>query len=332
MRIFSKIYIVSHSRERSEKTCLNCNAQIYGRFCHVCGQENTDPRESIWSIISHFFSDITHFDGKFFKTTGKLLVKPGYLPSEYIKGRRAKYLHPIRMYVFTSAIFFIIFYSTSSPEFDPAKTGDSNFSIGMNNNFRVDPLDTLIILNNRERPYKTLAEYDSVQKTLAQDKRDNWITRKITQRNIERNNKYAGRTDMIKSSMINNFLHSFPYLLFVSLPLSALFLQLLYFRNKNNIYAGHTIFLIYLYVFTFLAMLAFFGLESLKSKFHSGWIGFAEFALFTYLGIYTLVAMKKYYAEGWGFTIFKFIVFNILAFISILILFVVFLLLSLLIV
>ena len=40
-----------------------------------------------------------------------LLFRPGHLSSEYMKGRRASYLHPVRMYVFTSAIFFLIFFS-----------------------------------------------------------------------------------------------------------------------------------------------------------------------------------------------------------------------------
>src|SRR5688500_18211338 len=124
MRIFRKIYIVSHSRERSEKTCLNCNAQLHGRFCHVCGQENTDPRESLWSIITHFFNDITHFDGKFFKTAGNLLVRPGFLPQEFLKGRRARYLHPIRLYVFTSAVFFLVFYSFPAASITAAMSSD----------------------------------------------------------------------------------------------------------------------------------------------------------------------------------------------------------------
>jgi len=330
MRIFRKIYIVSHSRERSEKTCLNCNAQLHGRYCHICGQENIDPRESLWSIISHFFNDITHFDGKFFKTSGMLLTKPGFLPMEFIRGRRASYLHPIRLYVFTSAVFFIIFYSISSPEINPdGNTNSTEFTIGSASDIVLTPLDTIIAVNEREKPYRSVAEYDSVQRTLSADKRDGWIIRKMTHRNIERRNKYGGRNEMMVTGIFNNFIHSFPYLLFVSLPVSAFFLQLLYFRNRNNIYAGHTIFLIYLYVFTFLILLVYFGLESLQSAFNWNWVGYIEFALFAYLFIYSLVAMKIYYAEGWGRTIFKFIVFNILAFISILILFVLFFLLSL---
>jgi hypothetical protein len=321
MRIFSKIYIVSHSRERSEKTCLNCYAQLHGRFCHVCGQENTDPRESIWSITSHFFNDITHFDGKFFKTAGKLLAKPGFLPSEFIKGRRASYLHPIRLYVFTSAIFFLIFYAS----FTGINSG-GELSISLGSPRYVNPVDTVILAST---PYKSVAEYDSAQQKLPKGERDGWITRKLKERNIERVIKSSGRTDMWANGVINNFIHTFPYLLFVSLPICALFLQLLFITNTNNVYSGHVIFLIYLYVFTFLILLLFFGLERLQSAYHIRGIGFLEFVLFAYLGVYSLIAMKRYYAEGWGSTIMKFIAYNILAFVSIIALFVVFIVLSL---
>jgi hypothetical protein len=321
MRIFSKIYIVSHSRERSEKTCLNCNAQLYGRFCHVCGQENTDPHESVWSILSHFFNDITHFDGKFFSTAGKLLAKPGFLPAEFIKGRRASYLHPIRLYVFTSAIFFLIFYASFT---GVNKDGEVSMSLGSPR--YVNPVDTVILASTR---YKTVAEYDSAQQKLPESERDGWITRKLKQRNIERVIKSSGRTDMWVSGVINNFIHTFPYLLFVSLPICALFLQLLFITNRNNVYAGHVIFLIYLYVFTFIILLIFFGLERLQSVYQIRGIGFLEFLLFAYLGVYSLIAMKRYYAEKWGSTILKYIAYNILAFVCIIALFVVFIVLSL---
>lgn len=102
---------MSHNKEREEKVCLNCGAILNGRYCHLCGQENIEPKETVWGLISHFANDITHFDGKFFSTVRLLLTKPGFLSQEYIRGRRAGYLHPIRMYVFTSAFFFIIFFS-----------------------------------------------------------------------------------------------------------------------------------------------------------------------------------------------------------------------------
>jgi len=113
---------VSHFKERKEKNCLNCHAQLVGRYCHKCGQENIEPQESFYHLLTHFIFDIFHFDGKFFTTMKDLVFKPGFLTREYVKGRRASYLHPIRMYVFTSAIFFIIYFSFVA---EPVKIADS---------------------------------------------------------------------------------------------------------------------------------------------------------------------------------------------------------------
>ena len=62
-------------------------------------------------MLTHFVFDLFHFDGKFFSTLKYLLFKPGFLSKEHLKGRRADYLHPIRMYVFTSAFFFLLFFT-----------------------------------------------------------------------------------------------------------------------------------------------------------------------------------------------------------------------------
>ncbi len=102
---------MSHLPERKEKICLNCGAALHGRFCHYCGQENIAPKDSFWHLVTHFVYDIIHFDGKFFSTLKYLLFRPGFLSHEYLRGRRADYLHPIRMYVFTSAFFFLVFFS-----------------------------------------------------------------------------------------------------------------------------------------------------------------------------------------------------------------------------
>ena len=195
--------------------------------------------------------------------------------------------------------------------------------------FRFNPIDTIVTVSGRARPYKSVAEYDSAQKTLPVQDRDNWLVRQFTKSNIERVRKYGGQRDSMINSIIDTFYHRFPYLLFVSLPLSAFFLQILYFRNRNNVYSGHAIFLVYLYIFTFLSLLVYFGLDKIESSFNLGWIGWLKFALFVYIGLYTLFAFKRYYAQGWGKTLFKFIVWNILAFITIVILFVIFFLISL---
>lgn len=102
---------MSANKLRKEKNCLNCNAEVAGRFCQVCGQENIEPDESFWQLCIHFVADLFHYDGKFFRTIRFLLFKPAFVTKEYIRGRRASYLHPIRLYIFTSAVFFIFFFT-----------------------------------------------------------------------------------------------------------------------------------------------------------------------------------------------------------------------------
>jgi hypothetical protein len=102
---------LSHGQHRKENNCLNCGAEVIGKFCHNCGQPNIEPKETVWQLINHFFADITHFDGKIFSSLRLVILKPGFLSKQYILGKRMSYLHPIRMYLFVSAIFFLIFFS-----------------------------------------------------------------------------------------------------------------------------------------------------------------------------------------------------------------------------
>ena len=353
---------------RKENNCLNCGATVQGRYCHVCGQENTEPKETFWHMFTHFFYDITHFDGSFFVTLKDLLFKPGFLSREYMLGRRKKYLHPVRMYVFTSAVFFLVFFSlfhVSEKDIaivnDKAKLGEGFETIkseGLKNAKTKEDSAEIIrgleLLGYKESKenepprapgsdsnsksgisfqfgrdvnnYKTLKEYDSVQRTLPQDKKDAGIAKLITRKSVALNEKYKGDQKKIAIELINKFLHSFPYLLFVSLPLFALFLKLLYIRHRKQYYfADHGVFLVHLYIFTFLFLLFYFGLDKLHEQTHWRGIGIVQGILIVTGLFYTLKALKNFYKQGWGKTIVKFILFNILCLVSIIILFALFL-------
>lgn len=93
---------------RKEKNCLNCGTLVEERFCTHCGQENTVPRESFGYIMMHFVTDYLHLDHKFFGAIKSLLFKPGFLTAEYNAGRRARYVHPFRLYIFISIFYFLL--------------------------------------------------------------------------------------------------------------------------------------------------------------------------------------------------------------------------------
>ncbi len=98
------------SRKRRNKTtaCPNCGTALQEGFeyCPQCGQENHDLRVPFKLFAYEFVENLTHFDTKLWSTLKLILTKPGQLTKDFVEGKRARYVHPIRFYVFTSVIFF----------------------------------------------------------------------------------------------------------------------------------------------------------------------------------------------------------------------------------
>ena len=115
--------------------------------------------------------------------------------------------------------------------------------------------------------------------------------------------------------LLSNFMHNFPKVLFISLPLFALVLNLLYFRKKNFYYVDHGIFSVHLYIFSFLLLLIFFGLAELRNVAHWGLIGWLQFALCVYALTYYYKAMRRFYGQSRGKTILKYLLLFLLSFI-----------------
>ncbi len=325
---------MSHIPERKEKDCLNCGTIVAGHYCQHCGQENVVPKETFWHMFTHFFYDITHFDSNFFHTIHHLVLKPGFLSKEYMIGRRADYLHPIRMYVFTSAIFFLLFFTffrtnqtlkvdanntvsaTERAEYvktlqDKLKKDTGNVVLKAK---LTNAMDTTRPVTEKElyeeieknrgvihfgpRNYKTAGEYDSIEKTLLPAERDGWFMRRLTKKQIEINNKYRGNPEEAFNKLGDTLLHKLPYMLFISLPLFALILRLVYIRRRQFYFADHGVFTIHLYIFTFLILLLVFGLNELENKIYSGYIGIPIAGLFIWLFIYLYKAMRNFYGQG----------------------------------
>jgi len=316
-----------------------------GRYCHVCGQENVEPRESFWHLVTHFFNDITHFDGKFFITLKDLLFKPGFLSKEYMMGRRASYLNPIRMYVFTSAIFFLIFFSF----FRNSESIKLGGSINGKTLEQIDKMDsatfakfTSHINDERERPakpmtreefkrfadtvfriffdtssafhftgtnYGSVKQFDSLQHTSAREHR--WFKRQLIYKELELNEKYHHNRIEVFNAIKEALMHSLPQMLWISLPLLALILKIMYVRRKQFYYVSHIIFSIHLYVFLFIAQLILLSISKLNNTLHPGLLSFVFGTLFLGLFVYEYLALKNFYRQGWIKTFFKFLLINI---------------------
>lgn len=107
---------MSSSKLRKEKDCLNCGHIVEEHFCPHCGQENIVVKEDAFHMVSHAIADYFHFEHKFFGTLRPLLLKPGQLTKEYVAGKRVSFIHPIRLYIFVSIVFFLFILSRGDKE------------------------------------------------------------------------------------------------------------------------------------------------------------------------------------------------------------------------
>lgn len=337
---------MSHYKHRTETNCLNCGTQVTSKYCGYCGQENIEPNISFWHLVTHFFNDFTHFDGKFFTTVKNLITKPGFLSLAFVRGQRVRYLDPIRMYIFTSFLFFLLFFSFSKIEglnenvlygdknMDQISKMDSttfsNFTKQFNNGLPLTregfkaftDKKTNSALFGSSKNYSSLSQFDSLNKRG--EIKGNWAERVIKRKQIEVQIKYNNNQGAYLKALWESISHSLPQLFFISLPLFALCLKLLYVRHKDIFYAQHVIYSIHLYIFTFLILLGFMFNNWLGNYISEGFKAILIFILVIWLALYEYKAMRKFYGQRRFKSMVKFFLAVFLRFIIILFLFFIF--------
>jgi uncharacterized protein DUF3667 len=353
---------VSHQPERKEKICLNCGTALFGRYCHICGQENIVTKQGFWALIKHFVYDIFHFDGKFFDTLKYLLFKPGIISKEYIAGKRTKYLDPIRMYLFTSAIFFLVFYNIEKSDINIgsnlflSQKERNDIAADLSGQLKQKPSDTILkkhiaLLSDtrfkihldsskKDIPRNSLVTYKGVKYELSSDTGnslvtaskinpgDSWIKREVKKKNAYFITKYGDNLNEGINRFIDIFLHKFQYLLFISLPFFAGILKMLYARNKKFYYSDHAIFTLHHYIISFILLMVALLFNYLHAHTGVKVFSYCVIALFIIWIVYLYLEMKNFYGQGWIKTAGKFILLNFLANMVLLFLFGIFFLFS----
>ena len=87
--------------------CLNCGAPLQGAFCGGCGQRVVPPDPTVRELAGDAWHELTGYDGRIMATI-RGLARPGFLTREYIEGRRAHFLPPVRVYLIASVLYFVI--------------------------------------------------------------------------------------------------------------------------------------------------------------------------------------------------------------------------------
>src|SRR3569833_2741893 len=243
---------------RKETDCLNCGTILQGNFCHQCGQENLEIKESFGHMMNHAVSDYFHFDQQFISTLRPLLFKPGFLTNEYLAGRRANYMHTVKMYIFVSVVYFLMAFCLNTQN-------KGTFQI------HIKPTAGLLAQNNVPKPAKvspidrpvrkppeltgddtTYTQYLASQQKLPDTKRDGFWKKLFSERVYAYKAKYGNRaTDVF----VEEVKHNFPKMMLLVLPLFALILKIAFSKN-HKYYVEHLIFGFHYYSFVFLFLSA----------------------------------------------------------------------------
>lgn len=91
-----------------EGACLNCGAMLGGAYCSQCGQ-SAHPHRSLFHLFEEVLHGLFHFDTKAWRTLPLLAFRPGTLTRSYIYGKRARYISPLALFLFTIFFMFFVF-------------------------------------------------------------------------------------------------------------------------------------------------------------------------------------------------------------------------------
>lgn len=261
---------------RHDKTCDNCGYTVDIAYCSNCGQKNTETRQPFHHLFTHFAEDLTHYDSAFWKTVKFLLFRPAKLTKEYLEGHRQRYVPPVKLYIFISFVTFFlmaIMAPTIDEKTDKAVLTESFSHMG----------------------YTSSAEYDSIQRTLPEIEKDDWLSRNMT-----KNMLLAKEKGYNLKYFIDSFIKTIPKMLFLYMPIFAFWLWL--FHSKKRWYFfDHGIFT--LHYFSMLLLLytinkiigAIFDLIS--KELSNGVTSLTSAALAIYAFFYFFRAHSRMYGE-----------------------------------
>ena len=316
--------------------CENCGALLTGRWCSQCGQAAIDYRRSFRHVIVDVLDSFLNWDSKFFATIGWLIARPWHLTNQFLAGRRVPYVHPLRLYLLVSILFFfVINYWAKSIHADPSKlSADDRADIAAElNDPDIPPAVKARIRGALEAKGRTQPEAQtspspqtavtpqpsvigspapSVRspspsgdfRPLVQfdkppsDKFEKWLEQRAKEKMGEHGSKMA--------LFITTLFSNLPYMMLCCIPLFALVLKVLYVR-KRVFYIDHLVYALHIHSFAYLAIMLIvlitLGLTRSIPGAFAGWI---IAALWITFAAQIFLSIRRVYRQGWFFTVFKF--------------------------
>jgi Protein of unknown function (DUF3667) len=316
--------------------CENCGAPMAGPFCAQCGQAAIDYRRSFRHIIVDVLDSFLNWDSKFFATIGWLIARPWHLTNQFLSGRRVRYVHPLRLYLLVSILFFfVVNYWAKSIHADPSKlSADDRADIAAELNdpdippavkARIrgaldakgrtqpeaqtsPPPQTAVtpqpsVIASPPPPVTSPSPSGDFGPMVQFDKPPSTaFERWLEQRAKEKMGEHGSKMALFIATLFSNL----PYMMLCCIPLFALVLKVLYVR-KRVFYIDHLVYALHIHSFAYLAIMLIvlitIGLNRSIPGAFAGWI---VAALWITFAVQVFMSIRRVYRQGWFFTVFKF--------------------------
>src|SRR5205814_5225793 len=318
--------------------CENCGALLTGRWCSQCGQAAIDYRRSFRHVIVDVLDSFLNWDSKFFATIGWLIARPWHLTNQFLAGRRVPYVHPLRLYLLVSILFFfVINYWAKSIHADPSKlSAEDRADIAADLNdpdippavkarvrgaleatgltqpeAQTSPSPKITATPQPRAIAAPLPSASAASTTPAgdfgplvqfdkppSDQFEKWLEQRAKEKMGEHGSKMA----LFIATLFSNL----PYMMLCCIPLFAFVLKVLYVRI-HIFYIDHLVYALHIHSFAYLAimliLLITIGLNRSIPGAFAGWI---IAALWITFAVQIFLSIRRVYRQGWFFTVFKF--------------------------
>jgi len=196
--------------------CANCESPLTGRYCAACGQPARGVRVGLHDFLHEAVHEVLHLDGKIARTMILLLRRPGQLTSDFLSGKRSRYVSPLRLYLMLSAIYFALALALGPDKFVAVRVTET-------------PTPTGVKTTTTPAAQSTAGPANSLWARLARGGR-----------------KLQGRPERLAELVI----HDIPKAMFLLMPFFA-FLLFLFHRNHEPFFVPHLYFSIHYHAFVF---------------------------------------------------------------------------------
>lgn len=260
------------SENRAEDQCPNCSAPLNGPYCSSCGQQQLDLDQPFRELAGEAMESFLSFDARILRTLWPLIRRPGLLTVDFLAGRRARYVHPLKLYLAFSVLLFL---ALALSGYMVVRVGSAEDSVVA---LQIEPSQA----EPSEEAADTSEEQSFVGKVLTP-------LGELAENDPERLNRLF--TDRLAKSII------------LLVPVFAVLLRVLYRRRR---YVAHLVFSLHLHSFAFLVLVIGMMID-LAVRAPRG-SGPGNSLAVVVIAVYSFLALRRVYAQGRFLTVLKMVV------------------------